>query len=74
MCTQLWPTFCNPTANTGHSQINKYLKSNNNKAQLLDFPGGPVVKTLHSTAGGTGLIPGKELRFCKLHGIVKIDK
>ena len=26
-----------------------------------DFPGGPVVKTLPSNAGDTGLIPGEEL-------------
>ena len=24
-----------------------------------DFPGGPVVKTPHTNAGGTGLIPGQ---------------
>ena len=27
--------------------------------QYLDFPGGPVVKTCASTAGGAGLIPGQ---------------
>ena len=27
-----------------------------------DFPGGPVVKTLPSNAGGEGSIPGRELR------------
>ena len=28
-----------------------------------DFPGGPVVRTLASNAGGTGLIPGGGARF-----------
>ena len=27
--------------------------------ELKRFPGGPVVKTLHSNAGGTGSIPGR---------------
>ena len=27
-----------------------------------DFPGGPVVKTLPSSAGGAGLIPGQGAR------------
>ena len=29
------------------------------RAYSGDFPGGPVVKTLSSTAGGVGLIPGQ---------------
>ena len=29
------------------------------KNQSIDFPGGPVVKTLASKAGGTGLIPSQ---------------
>ena len=29
------------------------------KEQRGDFPGGPVVKTLPSNAGGVGLIPGQ---------------
>ena len=28
--------------------------------KLGDFPGGPVVKTLPSNAGGAGSIPGQE--------------
>ena len=35
---------------------------------LRDFPGGPVVKTLSSNAGGAGLIPGGELRSCMPRG------
>ena len=31
-----------------------------------DFPGGPEVKTPHSTAGGTGLTPGQGTKI--LHG------
>ena len=27
--------------------------------QKRDFPGGPVVETLHSTVGGRGSIPGR---------------
>ena len=29
-----------------------------------DFPGGPVVKTLHFHGGGMGLIPGQSPRSC----------
>ena len=29
------------------------------KTQLMDTPGGPVVKTVPSNAGGVGLIPGR---------------
>ena len=32
------------------------------------FPGGPVVKNLHSNAGDEGLIPGGELRSHKPQG------
>ena len=32
------------------------------KKKLWDFPGGPVVKTHTSTAGDTGLIPGRPVR------------
>ena len=28
-----------------------------------DFPGGPVVKTLPSSAGGVGSIPGQEVKI-----------
>ena len=36
------------------------------KIQSGDFPGGPVVKNLPSSAGDSGLIPGQELRSHKL--------
>ena len=32
---------------------------NPRKPKCQDFPGGPVVKTLPSNAGGEGLIPGR---------------
>ena len=31
----------------------------NNKSQVWDFPGGPVVKSSPSSAGNVGLIPGQ---------------
>ena len=31
-------------------------------SRIKDFPGGPVVKTVSSSAGGMGSIPGRELR------------
>ena len=31
--------------------------------ELRDFPGGPVVRTLPSTAGHTGLIPGQRAKI-----------
>ena len=33
------------------------------KMTIWDFPGGPVVKTPPSTAGGAGLIPGWESKI-----------
>ena len=38
--------------------LEKY-KSNKYKSLQMDFPGGPVVKTLPSNAGGVGSIPGR---------------
>ena len=32
------------------------------KSEVRDFPGGPVAKTQHSSAGGPGLIPGQGTR------------
>ena len=34
----------------------------------MDFPGSPVVKILHSNAGGAGSIPVRELRSHMTHG------
>ena len=39
----------------------EYIKKSYNstiKRQILDFPGGPVVKKPPASAGDTGLIPG----------------
>ena len=33
------------------------------KNSAWDFPGGPVVRTLHSSAGDAGLIPGWEAKI-----------
>ena len=35
----------------------------NNKRMWWDFPGGPVVKNPRSSAGDTGLIPGRGARI-----------
>lgn len=35
------------------------LQRHNFKSRLRDLPGGPAVKTSLSSAGGTGLIPGR---------------
>ena len=39
-----------------------------------DFPGGPVVKTIYSTAGGTGSIPGWETKIPHAVCSWKIEK
>ena len=39
-----------------------------------DFPGRPVVKTPHFSAGSTGSIPGEELRFYMPRGSTKKKK
>ena len=36
-----------------------------------DFPGGSMVKTHTSNAGGGGSIPGQELRSCRSHSVAK---
>ena len=40
---------------------NKFLKLK--KIIVRDFPGGPVVKTLPSNAGGQGSIPGQGVKI-----------
>ena len=44
------------------------------KLQWGDFPGGPVVKTLPSSAGGSGLIPGPGANSIKTFKITHIKK
>ena len=39
-------------------QYCKVKKNRQKTTEIGDFPGGPVVKTLLSNAGGTGSIPG----------------
>jgi len=40
-----------------------------------DFPGGPVVKTPHTNAGGTGLIPGQRNKISHaVQGSLEINK
>ena len=39
-----------------------YFENCSYNLKLRDFPGGPVVKTLPSNAGGAGSVPGRELR------------
>ena len=36
-----------------------------------DFPGGPVVKTSTSNAGGAGLIPGEGAKIAHASGLKK---
>ena len=46
--------FCSETKNEGN---------NNFKSLAWDFPGGPVVRTSPSNAGGVGSIPGQGARI-----------
>ena len=39
-------------------QYCKVKKNRKKTTEIRDFPGGPVVKTLLSNAGGAGSIPG----------------
>ena len=44
------------------------------KCTLGDFPGGPVVKTLPSTARGVGLIPGRGGGGAKIPHVTRAKK
>ena len=45
-------------ANIPHNLWPKYFFKNYNKPRVRNFPGGPVVETLPSNAGGEGSVPG----------------
>ena len=48
-----------PNLSSGQNCYSVLLKVPSLKFYIRDFPGGPVVKTPHSNAGGEGSIPGQ---------------
>ena len=48
------------------SPTSSHTKTVTKKCEFRDFPGGPVVKTSPSNAGGVGSIPGKGSRVREL--------